>query len=487
MTWTAELFLFLLLLLLPVNILLAAVLVFMERRNVEATWSWLMVLLFVPVLGFALYMFLGQNMRRRKLYRLDRRYREQLNAAITEQARMLAEGWPADEDGNIDPYRKLIDLNSKRSLLTLHNEVDFFTDGLAKFERLLADIAAAEHHIHMQYYIFNNDVWGRRIRDALIAKAKEGVHVRLLYDDIGSNQLSDSFFEEFDASGAQRAIFFPSRIRYLNYRINYRNHRKIVVIDSRIGYTGGFNVGDEYVGLDPRFGHWRDTHMRITGESVASLQSLFLMDWSLAKHRVVQHRPEFFLPAAKELAPDKKLAMQLVASGPSDQWRYIENSLLHMIYTAKKTILVQTPYFVPDESLLNALRVASLSGVDVRIMIPSIADHMFVHWATRYYVGELLQAGVKCYLYDNGFLHAKMMVIDGAVATVGTANFDIRSLQLNFEVNAIFYDRTTAKRLEDIYWNDVKLSKPFTLTDYNNRSAWSKFNESLSKLLSPIL
>ncbi|MWC31098.1 cardiolipin synthase [Paenibacillus sp. MMS18-CY102] len=483
MTWNTELTL----LLLPVNILLAGVLVFMERRNVAATWSWLMVLLFVPVVGFVLYMILGQNMRRRKLYKWDKRDHAYLKSMIAEQSQKLEEGWPDDKEGMIMPYRKLIDMNLKtsRSLLTLRNEVDFYTEGLKKFEQLLADIAAATQHIHMQYYIFNNDGWGRKVRDALTAKAREGVQVRLLYDDIGSRKLNDRFFTEFDAAGGQRAIFFPSRIPYFNFRINYRNHRKIVIIDGLISYTGGFNVGNEYVGLDQRFGHWRDTHMRLRGEAVHSLQRMFLMDWGLATHQSAQHLPEFFPDPV--VSGDGQLAVQFVAGGPSDQWRHVENALLHMIHSAKRTIWLQTPYLIPDESLLNALRIASLSGIDVRVMIPHMADHMFVHWASRYYVGELLQAGVKCYLYTNGFLHAKMMVVDGRIATVGTANFDIRSLKLNFEVNGIFYDWETAQRLESIYEQDVEESIPFTLEDYNNRSAWSKFNESISKLLSPIL
>lgn len=481
MTWNSDLTL----LLLPINILLAIVVVFMERRNVAATWSWLMVLLFVPVLGFVLYIILGQNLRRRKLYRFDKRDQTALLSLVTEQEQLIAEGWPSDDDGTIETHRKLIEMNisSARALLTLHNEIDFFTDGLGKFERLLADIAEAKHSIYMQYYIFNNDEWGRKIRDALIVKAHEGIQVRLLYDDIGSRKLNTRFFKPFDAAGGERAAFFRSRIPYLNYRINYRNHRKIVVVDGIIAYTGGFNVGNEYVGLDPRFGNWRDTHIRLIGEGVPTLQRLFLMDWNLATNQKVQGLPgPLRLPNTKN-----RLPIQFVAGGPSSQSFHIENALLNMIHSAKQSIMLQTPYFIPDESLLSALRVAALSGVEIHIMLPKLADHMFVHWASRYYVGELLSIGVKCYLYTNGFLHAKMMVVDGQISTVGTANFDIRSLKLNFEVNAIIYDQATAQRLQEIYWRDVEDSEPFTLTDYNNRSAWSKFNESISKLVSPIL
>ncbi|SDN84497.1 cardiolipin synthase [Paenibacillus sp. yr247] len=471
-----------------INILLALTVVFLERRNVAATWSWLMVLLFIPILGFLLYVILGQNLSRRKLYKWNRRMLERVQTVISEQREQLINGTLSYIDPMVSQYRDLIYLNvaTNDAFLTQDNGVHIFTNGVAKFTDLLMKIEAAESHIHLQYYIVKNDSLGQKIMQALTRKAEQGVVVRFLYDDIGSRSLKDSFFQDFLKAGGQKAAFFPSRIPYLNYRVNYRNHRKLVIIDGQIGYIGGFNIGNEYLGLDPHFGNWRDTHLRLTGSVVRALQSRFILDWNLAAAIPMEVDMQYF-PEHMEENSLEQVPMQIVASGPNEAWPHFVYTFLKMIHMAKSRILLQTPYFIPEESMLNALRIAALSGIDVRIMIPQKADHLFVHWASLYYVGELLRAGVKCYLYDQGFLHAKTIIVDGKVASVGTANFDIRSLRLNFETNALMYHEETAKKLENTFWIDMNGCMELTLEEYDKRSLRIRFLESISKLISPIL
>jgi cardiolipin synthase A/B len=286
------------------------------------------------------------------------------------------------------------------------------------------------------------------------------------------------------AAGGQEAAFFPSRIPYLNLKINYRNHRKLVIIDGQVGYIGGFNIGDEYLGLNEHFGEWRDTHLRVKGNAVLQMQAQFLMDWNLAASGKILLNDLYFPIMSNDAG---SIGMQLVASGPDTEYQQIKDAYIKMIYAAKKTICLQTPYFVPDESLMTALKIASLSGVDVRIMLPSMPDHFFVYWATHSYLGELLNNGVKCYMFEKGFLHAKTLVIDGQVASVGTANLDIRSFKLNFEMNAFIYDTQTSAKLQRIFEDDMKNSSEMTLEIYSERPMMNRFKESISRLLSPIL
>ncbi|MDF2670128.1 MAG: phospholipase [Paenibacillus sp.] len=472
---------------LAINILLALAVVFLERRNVAATWSWLMVLLFIPIVGFILYVILGQNLSRRKLYKWNQREYEMIRTLTQAQARRIQDGRMDFRDPQMQLYKDTIYMNvtANRALLTQNNEVEIFTEGNSKFASLLQSIDAAEHHIHLQTYIIQKDELGRQVIEALTRKAKQGVAVRILYDDIGSRTLNDRFFREFTAAGGLFAAFFPSRIPYFNLRVNYRNHRKIVIIDGKIGYIGGFNIGNEYVGRSKRFGFWRDTHLRVTGSSVHSMQGLFLRDWNLATSTTIDY-DLFYFPAIEDMGQGQ-VPMQIIASGPNQKWSHIENTYLKMIHTAKHSIYLQTPYFIPDESLQNALRIAALSGIDVKVMIPFDSDHMFVRWASLYYVGELLQAGVKCYLYKKGFLHSKTIVVDGMISTVGTANFDLRSLKLNFEVNALIYHAETSQHLQQIFLQDIEDSQELTKLEYDNRSLWHRLMESISNLLSPIL
>ncbi|MBD2868281.1 cardiolipin synthase [Paenibacillus arenilitoris] len=468
------------------NIFLAVTVIFLERRNASTTWAWVMVLFFIPVIGFILYLILGQKIRRRKLYKLLGDSQRIIEHTVERQMRQLRDRELAFNDPAMHDYQDMIYMNLRSSyaVFTSNNAVEIFTEGNQKFDALLKDIEEAEHHIHLVYYIVRDDELGRRLVKALAAKAEQGVEVKFLYDHIGSSSLPRRYFRKLREAGGKEAAFFPSRIPYLNLKINYRNHRKLVIIDGKAGYIGGFNIGDEYLGLNEHFGEWRDTHLKVRGNAVLQMQAQFLMDWNLAASGKIELSEQYFPIIRDNPGP---IGMQLVASGPDTEYQQIKDAYIKMIYAAKRTICLQTPYFVPDESLMTALKIAALSGVDVRIMLPSKPDHFFVYWATHSYLGELLAGGVKCYLYEKGFLHAKTLVIDGKIASVGTANLDIRSFKLNFEMNAFIYDTQTAAELQRIFEQDAVYCSRLTAERYAARPLMNRLKESVSRLLSPIL
>jgi cardiolipin synthase A/B len=327
-----------------------------------------------------------------------------------------------------------------------------------------------------------SDKLGERLADVLIRKAHEGVKVRFLYDDMGSRSIKKSYVRKLIEAGVEIEAFFPSFIPKINLKLNHRNHRKLAIIDGQVGYIGGFNIGDEYLGEDQKFGYWRDTHLRITGEAVRAMQTRFILDWNQASRHDIEYEDRYYLSE-----PVGNVGMQIVSSGPDSEWEQIKHGYIKMILSAKKYVYIQTPYFIPDESLADALKVAVLSGVDVRIMIPNKPDHPFVYWATYSNVGELIKAGAQVYIYQNGFLHAKTIVVDDKIASVGTANIDVRSFRLNFEVNAFLYDQNTAGVLKEKFEEDILLSTQLSHNLYLQRSNWIRFKESISRLISPIL
>jgi cardiolipin synthase len=467
------------------NILLAGIIVFLERRNVSATWAWLMVLFFLPILGFILYIIFGQNLSRRRIFKWDKHEHTYLQRAVFAQMKLIEEDRVELWQPEIQNYKDLIfmHLNNNEALFTENNTIQIFTDGHEKFNALLKDIYNAKEHIHLIYYIIRDDDLGKKIADALAEKAKQGVEVRILYDDSGSRHLSRRFKKQIEQAGGIIEAFFPGKIPLINLRINYRNHRKIAIIDSKIGYIGGFNIGNEYLGLNPKFGYWRDTHLRIQGEAVNNLQSRFMLDWNQASKMKISFK-DYYYPTKEKYG---NIGIQIVSSGPDSEWEQIKHGYIKMILSAKKYVYIQTPYLIPDESLLDALKIASFSGVDVQIMIPNKPDHPFVYWATYSNVGQLLRAGVKIFTYENGFLHAKMIVVDDQIASVGTANIDVRSFRLNFEVNAFLYHPGTAMNLAKIFHEDLVHSSELTLEKYQSRSIIIRIKESISRLLSPIL
>ncbi len=469
------------------NIVFAVVVIFRERRDASSTWAWLLVLFFIPVAGFILYLLLGRNLTHKHLFQWDDLKKSGIEEVLEKQKEQLRTQNFHFNNRVTEDNQDLIYLNlvNDQALFTKNNAVEVFTDGQEKYRRLFQDIEAAQESIHLQYYIIKNDNLGRRLIAHLTKKVKEGVTVRVLYDELGSRALTKRFFKEFREAGGLVEVFFPSKLRFINLRMNFRNHRKLVIIDGKVGYVGGFNVGDEYLGLNSRFGYWRDTHLRIRGTAVDTMQVRFILDWNQASRDFdIMYDPELFPIENVRLG---NVGIQIVTSGPDSEFERIKNAYIKMIYSAKKSIYMQTPYFIPDKSLLDALRVACLSGVDVNIMIPDKPDHPFVYWATLSHIGELLPVGANVYIYSNGFIHSKTLVVDEEMSTVGTANIDVRSFRLNFEVNAFLYDENISKELADIFKDDIKLSKLLTYEEYDKRGVNIKFKESISRLLSPIL
>ncbi|CAM3219207.1 cardiolipin synthase [Filibacter tadaridae] len=468
------------------NIFLAIALIFLERRDPTSTWAWLLVLFFIPFFGFFIYLLLGRQLRKKHLFRWEGRNKIGIEQLIDYQIEAIEDDTLEFRHDDTAEYKDMIylHLRNNHAVLTQDNDVQVFNDGKAKFDSLIHDLESAKDHIHFQYYILRLDNLGTRILEVLIRKAKQGVKVRVLFDDIGSRGLYKRHLQALVDEGGEVEAFFPAILPLINPRLNYRNHRKIVVIDGRIGYVGGFNVGDEYLGLNRKFGYWRDTHLRIEGSAIHPLQTRFILDWNQASGNQDIEYAEHFFPAIPRKG---SVAMQIVSSGPDSEWEQIKDGYLKMIFRAKEYIYIQTPYFIPDISFLDALRIACLSGVDVRIMIPNKPDHMFVYWATYSNVGKLLKAGARVYIYENGFLHTKQIVVDDEVSTVGTANIDVRSFKLNFEINAFIYDREKCHELKELFEQDMQLSTELTLVAYEDRKRFIKMKESVSRLLSPIL
>lgn len=468
------------------NMLFAVIIVFFERRDPKSVWAWLLLLFFIPVLGFVFYLFLGQNMRKRRMFRL-KEVEDHLSEAIRQQEHQLKMAEPGSQDTDIGNFTDLImyNLETSGAMLTDDNDVDIFVDGNKKFDALIEDLRQAEHFINIQYYIIRNDVLFQRIVEVLAAKAAEGVEVRILFDAMGCRSVRHSYWRSLNGMGIQTAEFFPALLRRFQLRMNYRNHRKIVVIDNRVAYLGGFNIGREYINLDDRFGYWRDTHLRIRGTGVLGLQIRFIMDWNYAAgENVLQNAVllEGIEPGVRD-----RCKMQIISSGPDNTSEQIRDNYLRLIAKAKKSIYIQTPYFIPDESIFNALRIAVRSGIEVSVMIPCKPDHPFVYWATYSYVGELVMAGAKCYTYDNGFLHSKGMIVDGKALCYGTANMDIRSFALNFEVNAVIYNPEKAAEMERIFKEDLRYCTQITRDKYAGRNLRVRLKEQVCRLLSPLL
>ncbi|OIJ20765.1 cardiolipin synthase [Anaerobacillus alkalidiazotrophicus] len=468
-----------------INFILAGILVFIERKDIGTTWAWLMVIYFIPVLGFLFYIFFGRRLRRKNFYRMSVEEKEYLQSMVDKQLQRLN-----DEEFSQKPlitkYRESIRMNltSANALMTTNNEIEILNDGKDKFNTLFDDIRNAKEEINIEYYIIRRDSLGKKLRDELTKKAKDGIKVRVLYDGIGSRKISSSFYKDLIANGGEVGEFFPSIFKLINFRINNRNHRKLCIIDGKIAYIGGFNVGDEYLGLHKKFGYWRDTHLRIKGDAVQHIQGRFILDWNQATKQQTGNIKKFSFSTETYKADS---IVQIISGGPSSKTQHLKNMYIKLISSAKKEVWIQTPYFVPDSSFMDACKMALLSGVDVRIMIPNKPDHPFVYWATWSYVGELLAYGAKILLYENGFLHAKTMVVDQEVATVGTTNIDNRSFELNFEINATVYDEKVATQLKQMFLEDSTVCSVLTLERYQNRSNLIKFKESISRLLSPIL
>lgn len=477
--------------LLLINLILSMMIIFFRRHDPRAVWTWLLALNFLPIVGFLLYLLLEQDFRKSKMFRI-KEVEDRLKHPVQSQTDYIKSQDMAILNTLDGLYADLVlyNLDVSGSVLTMNNRVEIFTDGVEKFEDLKRELAAARHYIHIEYYIIKNDEVFHSLVPILRKKVQEGVEVRILYDGMGGRFMPKRQWRELEKAGIRTAVFFPPVLGRLNLRINYRNHRKIVVIDGNTGYVGGFNIGREYISLEPKFGYWRDTHLKIRGEAVLGLEIRFAQDWNYAAGENLFRDARYF----RELMPlpmpasERDLAgIQIISSGPDTMTRQIRDNYLELIHKARHHVYIQTPYFVPDDAVLSALQIAAHSGVDVRVMIPCKPDHPFVYWAGYSYVGDLLRAGARCFTYENGFLHAKTLTCDGCVSCCGTANMDMRSFQLNFEVNAVIYDEEITEKLEQAFLLDLQHCREITPERYENRGFVIRFREQICRLLAPLL
>lgn len=469
------------------NFILAIMIVFFQRKEPKSAWAWLLILYFIPVIGFVFYLLAGTDMNKKRMFR-TKEVEDRISEAIREQENSLKSSSLENESPEITGFSDLVyyNLDSMGAVLTDDNKLKVYTDGNEKFDALLEDLKRAEQSIHIQYYIIRDDVLFERIKEVLVQKAAAGVEVRLLFDAMGCRKIKHSYWKKLQEAGIMTAEFFPAFLRRLHLRMNYRNHRKIVVIDGKVGYVGGFNIGKEYIGMDAKFGYWRDTHLRLEGSAVLSLQLRFLLDWNYAAKENLLRDGRYVTPTAYEAREDD-CAVQIIYSGPDTRLQNVHNNYLRLISKAEKRIYIQTPYFIPDEAILNALIVAVHSGIEVNVMIPCKPDHPFVYWATYSYIGDLVAAGANCYTYQNGFLHAKGVMVDGKAMCYGTANMDIRSFQLNFEVNAVIYSEREVAKMETIFQEDLRHCRQVTKDVYARRRLTVRIKEQFCRLLSPVL
>jgi cardiolipin synthase len=461
---------------------LIGIIIFFENRHPTETLTWLLVLAIFPLIGFIFYMVFGRDYRKRKLFRAK--------ALLDEEAFSRFEGnRPLNEEelnkmgGHQQRMFRLAHRLGK-SPISFSTNTEVLTNGKETFDRILEEIRSAKEHIHLEYYIVRDDEIGQEIQQLLIEKASEGLEVRFLFDAVGSWRLSKQYINKLLNAGVQICAFMPVKLPYLNHKINFRNHRKIIVIDGNIGFVGGLNIGDEYLGKHSYFGHWRDTHLCLKGEAVRSLQLIFLQDWYYMTGETLLD-PNYLSPAFHE--EENLGGVQMIAGGPDNEWEVIKSVFFSMIVSAKHSIWIASPYFIPDEDIFNALRIAALSGIDVRLLVPNRPDKRIVFYASRSYFPDLLEAGVKLYEYQKGFLHSKVIIIDHELASIGTSNMDMRSFHLNFEVNAFLYRTESTRSLVNDFLNDIEHSKQLKLNEFKRRPLLNRVIESTSRLLSPLL
>lgn len=457
--------------------IIAMITVLMEHRQPAKTIAWVLILSFMPLVGIILFFFFGQRIRKdryiwqKSLDQLTKRsmieFVEQKNLELPEQ------------------HKELIQLfvNQNWALPFKNNETDIYTSGYEFFPALLHEISKAKDHIHITSYIIEDDPLGRLIRDALIEKARQGIEIRFLYDDVGSWKMKENFFELMREEGIEVHPFMPVRFPAFTSKVNYRNHRKIIVIDGKIGFVGGMNLALRYV-KGEKGEKWRDTHVKITGAAVYGLQRAFLVDWFYADRTLITNRkyyPDTAIKANNNL-------IQIVTSSPTNVWAELEQGYIKVLLSAKQYVYMETPYFLPTEPILFALRTAALSGVDVRLMVPFKMDSKLVQLASQSYLNQIIASGVKVLCYKNGFNHSKLLVSDDNVATIGSANIDFRSFENNFEANAFFYDKTMAERVKNIFFTDESHCIPLqNIKEINHNSFIYRLWESIVRLLSPLL
>lgn len=471
------------------NTVFAFYIVFHRRRSVSTTWAWLIILLVLPIVGLILYAFFGRGISQENIFSINKQPHIGLlnvRKTITRPPKNISSS-DTSHEGKV-----AVNFFNKDNIspLTKNNHVSLYTDGEKMFDSMIHDITKAKQTINIEFYTFYNDNIGNKILDLLIKKAQAGTKVHVLYDAWGSLGANSTWFNQLRKAGGEVLPFITSRNMITRYRINYHLHRKIVVIDGRISWTGGFNIGDQYLSRDKKFGYWRDSQVRIVGSASLLLQERFVMDWnaSINKNSQIITYNELFFPDLNENdVTQGDVPTQVVFDGPDSDEHYMRNGMMRLMMLARKRLWIQTPYLIPDDAMMAAWQMIAASGVDVRIMIPCKPDHPFIYRATQWYANELTHYGIKIYTYNTGFIHAKTTIIDNLYSTVGSMNQDYRSYDLNFEDTAIFYDKKFNKKMAEIFKEDMKNSTLLTKKMIKNQSRWLKTVQSFSRMLSPIL
>ena len=457
------------------NLFFAIVIIMVEKKNPLYTIFWIFLLYLLPYIGFFIYLFFGLTFKKKrvanKIYKIKKlKSIKNVHGSDKEELRR----WKG-----LITYLEM----STDNYITSNNDIQVYFAGEEFFSDLKKEIANAKKFINMEYFIFQFDGIGKEIADLLIKKAKEGVEVNLIIDGVNlANYKLKSYFKN---TGVHLYLFFRTYIPIFNIRINYRDHRKVTIIDNRVAFVGGMNIGDEYLGKG-KIGYWRDTSVKIYGDIVSTFEKEFYFSMSIVKNKFLKEEKTSNEISLKYEEEDN-VYMQVISSGPNYEFPAIRDNYIKLIQEARKSVFIQTPYFVPDDLLLDTLKSAVLSGIDVKIMIPNKADHPFIYWINQYYVAELLRLGANIYRYENGFIHSKTILVDEEVVSVGTCNFDYRSFYLNFEINLNIYNKDVANSFKTQYYKDIAISKKLTFADFKKRSIFTKIKESVFRLLSPIM
>ncbi len=468
-----------------ITIVLMIIILVLENDNPIRTMAWILVLLYLPVVGFIFYLFFGRNWRKTRIFsRKELDDNVNLNDLFGRQDQYAADDCQI-ENPLAQKLIKLLECNSK-AILTCNNHVQIIPDTEQSLNLICDGIQNAKEHIHLEYFAISDDSTGRIMRDLLIQKASEGVEIRFIYDDVGCWNLPRRFISLLRKAGVQMVPFMPALIPWINSRLNYRNHRKLIIIDGIKAYLGGLNIADKYLHKVDYFGYWRDTMILIEGEGVCSLQALFLTDWFFVTRRNLLKKDYFFhdpLPSGNK----SRIPIQISASGPDSDHSSIMQAYFAAIANAQRSIDISTPYLILNESLLTALKTAALSGVEIRIIVPHKADHFIVFWGSKSYYEELMEVGIQIYEYMKGFMHAKVLIVDGRIASIGTANMDLRSFNHNFEMTAMIYNPATVSIAAGHFEQDIADSRQIIYSEFRHRPLIQKPVESVCRLFSPLL
>lgn len=467
-----------------ITVLFIAILIVLENRSSIKTISWVLVLVTLPIVGIIIYLFFGQEYRKKKMFsKKGLYYLEKLRKQTQDQLKQLPKNSLLFDEAVLSK-RHLINLmlSNSNALLTDNNTIKILKNGSETFPAIFQAIEHAKKHIHLEYYIVENDELGNQLKDLLIRKANQGVEVRFIYDDVGSWQLPRKYIRELRQAGVMIDCFMQVRFPMLTSRVNYRNHRKIIVVDGEIAFTGGLNIADRYLHGTKELGIWRDTHLMLKGGAATSLQIVFMADWYFVSKEILKGESYFrnFQNGSGKLA-------QIVSSGPDSDWESIGQAYFSAIASAREKVYIASPYLIPTSEILSAMKTVALGGIDIRVLLPGKPDAITPRWSTDSYIEELLEAGVKIYHYQPGLSHSKLVVVDGIFSSVGTANVDFRSLETNFEVNAMIYDAEIAAELEQQFLEDLDQSREIVLSEWRQRPWSSKAKESFARLLSPML